>query len=97
MTPLLPGLANAVSSKTAPIDQGLKNLYNISWLYGYHATIFVYWLLNYFFPAKGVAVGETIKTRADAFEVSEGVEVVGGGSVDGSLEEKKLSANEKAL
>ncbi|KAH7020733.1 NCS1 nucleoside transporter [Microdochium trichocladiopsis] len=97
MTPLLPGLANAVSPKTVSIDAGLKNLYNISWLYGYHATILVYWLLNYFFPAKGVAVVKTIQASEDEMNVSESIEVAGGTSVDGSVEEKKVSATEKAL
>ena len=74
LTPLLPGLANAVSPAKVTLPSGLVNLYNINWLYGFHTSIFLYWMLNYISPPKETFVSATVPAFADEMGVIEGIE-----------------------
>ena len=74
LTPLLPGLAQSVSPSTVAIPSGLANLYNINWLYGFHTTIFLYWILSYVRPPRETFVSETIPAFPDESGIIEGIE-----------------------
>ncbi|KAK5127778.1 hypothetical protein LTR85_004894 [Meristemomyces frigidus] len=72
IVPMLPGLGYAVSPETVRVSIGITHLYDISWLYGYHASIFLYWLLNVISPARETLVAKTIPGIP---EYIEGVEI----------------------
>lgn len=74
LTPLLPGLANAVSPSTVRLGAGILNLYNINWLYAFHATIFLYWILNYVSPPRETFVSATIPGLPEEASIIEGIE-----------------------
>ncbi|KAJ4350303.1 uncharacterized protein N0V89_008924 [Didymosphaeria variabile] len=68
--PLLPALANKVNPNIR-LQQGLKNLFTINWLYGFFLSIFLYYTLNLFFPDKPSLIPKVIT----GFEYVHGVEV----------------------
>jgi nucleobase:cation symporter-1, NCS1 family len=90
IVPMLPGLGYAVSPETVNVPTGLIHLYDISWLYGYHASMFLYWLFNVISPA-----GETLiaKTIPGIPEVVEGVDA---GSVESKQEVIEVKPGSKA-
>lgn len=50
VVPLLPALGNRVTPDAVHISEGLANLFTFNWLYGFFTSIFLYWILNFFFP-----------------------------------------------
>jgi NCS1 family nucleobase:cation symporter-1 len=94
--PLLPGLAASVSPTTVSIPEGLSNLYNISWLYGFHISIVLYWALSYFFPPTETFVASHISAFPDEMPEIEGIEQ-GVGSSTTSVHEKNVSVAEKSI
>ncbi|KAH8897223.1 NCS1 allantoate transporter [Thozetella sp. PMI_491] len=96
LVPLLPGLAYSVSPNTVSIPQGLVNLYNISWLYGFHLSIGIFWALNYFFPAPETLLSATITGFPSTIE-GLAVDERGAESLAESVDEKTVSTGEKAI
>lgn len=94
--PLLPGLAASVSPTTVFIPEGLSNLYDISWLYGFHVSILLYWALSYFFPPKETFVMSHISAFPEENSDIEGIEQ-GVGSSTASVREKNVSVAEKSI
>jgi nucleobase:cation symporter-1, NCS1 family len=94
LTPLLPGLAYSISPATVSISQGLVNLYYISWLYGFHVSIALFWALNAVFPPTETFVSSTISPFAEDREVLDGIET--GNTSDGT-HDKGLSVTEKSM
>jgi nucleobase:cation symporter-1, NCS1 family len=93
--PLLPGLAHAISKTTVHIPDGLVHLYSMSWLYGFHVSIFIYWLLNFISPAEATFVSATVSAFPEDSEVLEGMEY-GTRSPTNSAQEHNEIAEEKA-
>ncbi|KAI1432573.1 NCS1 nucleoside transporter [Xylaria sp. CBS 124048] len=61
VAPLLPGLALAISGPAViHVSSGIANLYTFNWLFGFVTSIFLYALLNFFFPAKETLIQETV-------------------------------------
>jgi NCS1 family nucleobase:cation symporter-1 len=61
VVPLLPGLGLSISGPGAVhINDGLKHLYTLNWMFGFVTSIFLYTVLNYVFPAKETLLEETI-------------------------------------
>ncbi|KAF4125819.1 nucleobase:cation symporter-1, NCS1 family [Geosmithia morbida] len=60
IVPLLPALGNKVTPQNVPLNEGLKHLFAFNWLYGYITSLFLYWLLNYLFPAEETLVPVTV-------------------------------------
>ena len=51
--PLLPGLGNSIATNGIPgLDDGIKHLYSIDWLFGFVVSIFLYTGLSWLFPAR---------------------------------------------
>jgi nucleobase:cation symporter-1, NCS1 family len=94
--PLLPGLAYAVSPTTVSVPAGVNNLYSISWLYGFHVAILLFWGLNYLFPAPEALVAATIPGVSDEIE---GIEPSDQAlpSSSNSIEQKTASVEEKGV
>jgi nucleobase:cation symporter-1, NCS1 family len=92
LTPLLPGLAYAISPTTVSINQGLVHLYSISWLYGFHVSIFLFWLLNAVFPPTETFVPATISAFPEENTFIDGIEPRRSSDVQ---VEKGLSSTEK--
>jgi nucleobase:cation symporter-1, NCS1 family len=65
IAPLLPGLAHQVSPNTTHISQGLVNLFSFNWLFGFFASVFIYYFANLFWPHKKTLVSETINGCAE--------------------------------
>ncbi|KAJ9143382.1 Uracil permease [Pleurostoma richardsiae] len=63
--PLLPGLAHAINSSIA-LGKGLQHLYSINWLFGFFASIVIYYILMTIFPARN--------TMMQDVEVLEGID-----------------------
>lgn len=68
--PLLPALANKVNPRIR-LQEGLKNLFTINWIYGFFLSIFLYYTLNLLFPDKATLISKTIT----GFEYTGGEEV----------------------
>ena len=75
VTPLLPGLAHAISPASVNVNSGIDNLYAISWLYGFHVSIALYYALFKIWPASGTMVPKTLS--GSPAESIEGVDVEG--------------------
>jgi cytosine/uracil/thiamine/allantoin permease len=68
VTPLLPGLAHAISPPNVSVNSGIDHLYAISWLYGFHASILLYYALAYLWPVSESLVSKTVSGPADLIE-----------------------------
>lgn len=75
VTPLLPGLAHAISPANVNVNSGIDNLYAISWLYGFHASIALYYVLTLIWPVSATLVPKTLS--GSPAESIEGVDVEG--------------------
>ena len=75
VTPLLPGLAHAISPAKVNVNSGIDNLYAISWLYGFHASIVLYYVLTLIWPVPATLVPKTLS--GSPAESIEGVDVEG--------------------
>ncbi|KAL2205934.1 uracil permease [Sarocladium strictum] len=69
IVPLMPGLANKVTTGEISIDKGLANLFSFNWLYGFFLSAFLYYTANLFFPNREtliphVVTGEEISTES---------------------------------
>ncbi|SPO07171.1 related to uracil permease [Cephalotrichum gorgonifer] len=60
IVPLLPGLGNKVTPENVQLTVGLQHLFSFNWLYGYFMSIFLYYVLNFFFPDKGTLIEKTV-------------------------------------
>lgn len=60
VTPMLPGLAHAITPDKVTVSVGIDHLYSISWLYGFHASIALYYVLAKIFPVTPTLVPKTI-------------------------------------
>lgn len=58
--PLLPGLGNKVTPDNVQLNEGLRNLFSFNWLYGYCASIFMYYVLNLFFPDRSTLIERVV-------------------------------------
>ncbi|KAI1810796.1 NCS1 nucleoside transporter [Poronia punctata] len=59
--PLLPGLGLEINGPEAVhINDGLKNLYTINYMFGFFTSIFLYTVLSRAFPAKETLLKETV-------------------------------------
>ena len=90
VTPLLPGLAHAISPANVNVNSGIDNLYAISWLYGFHASIVLYYILTLIWPVTATLVPKTLS--GSPAESIEGVDVEG--RIEISVSQEK---GEKAL
>jgi NCS1 family nucleobase:cation symporter-1 len=72
VTPLLPGLAYSISPSKVSVNTGINHLFSISWLYGFHASIALYYVLTLLWPMKKTFVSETISGSTESLN---GVEV----------------------
>jgi NCS1 family nucleobase:cation symporter-1 len=78
VTPLLPGLAHAISPANVNVNSGIDQIYSISWLYGFHASIALYYLLTLISPVTPTLVPKTISGSAESLEgvdVEERIEI----------------------
>lgn len=66
VTPLLPGLAYSISPTKVVANTGVNHLFAISWLYGFHASIALYYGLTWMWPVKETLVTETIPGTAES-------------------------------
>jgi NCS1 family nucleobase:cation symporter-1 len=73
VTPLLPGLAHAISPANVNVNSSIDKLYAISWLYGFHASIALYYALAYIWPVTGTLVPKSVS--GSTAESIEGVDV----------------------
>lgn len=91
ITPLLPGLAATVSPATVTVDSGLVHLYDISWLFGFPTSVFLYWILNLVAPARDTLVPKTIP-GVISLEGNDAEEIGSALSTPSSINEKSAGA-----
>lgn len=60
IVPLLPALAHKVTPQNAHISQGLQNLFNFNWIYGFVTSIFIYYFLNLIFPHRPTLIDRVV-------------------------------------
>jgi nucleobase:cation symporter-1, NCS1 family len=87
VTPLLPGLADSISSTgggSLNLSPGISNLYSFDWLFGFVTSIFLYTVLSKVFPARETLLNDTIWN----LDTIEGVR-------EGGSDEEKGSGGEK--
>lgn len=59
--PLLPALGKKVNPSGVSISQGLENLFSFNWLYGFFASLFMYWLLNVVWPHQATLIPNVVR------------------------------------
>lgn len=72
IVPMLPALANKVTSKNVHIPKELSNLFAINWLYGFVAFCVLYYALNLVFPDSGTLIPHTIQGDSEVVEAVTG-------------------------
>lgn len=61
LAPNMPGFINAIvtaSGKPAPVPDIASKIYAFSWFTGLGVSLVAYWLLNWFWPAKGCFINQ---------------------------------------
>jgi hypothetical protein len=92
IAPMLPALANKVTSANTHIPKELSNPFTINWLYVFITSRILYYAPNFMFPDQGTLISHAI--QADT-EVVEGV--IGSSESteeDNSYAEKELNVTE---
>lgn len=75
IAPNLPGLAAAVNT-SIELSDGIKHVWDMYYIWGLSSAFFVYWALNYFWPAEKTIISRAIHQDV---EVMDGMEVVNDG------------------
>lgn len=60
IVPLLPALGQKVTPDNVSISKGLENLFSFNWLYGFVTSVFLYYVLNYFFPHRATLIDKAV-------------------------------------
>ncbi|CAK7212331.1 hypothetical protein SCUCBS95973_001427 [Sporothrix curviconia] len=72
VAPLLPGLAESISGASAVhVSNGILQLYDFNWLFGFVTSIVLYTGLNWAFPESKALLKDTIWTRGEIEGVRE--------------------------
>ncbi|CAK7205221.1 hypothetical protein SEUCBS139899_007988 [Sporothrix eucalyptigena] len=72
VAPLLPGLAESISgAEKVHVSQGILNLYDFNWLFGFVTSIVLYTGLSWVFPTPNALLKDTIWTRGEIEGVRE--------------------------
>ncbi|KAI1343801.1 uracil permease [Xylariaceae sp. FL0016] len=83
IVPLLPALAEKASPGTVDTSEGLVHLFTFNWLYGFFVAVFLYFVLNYFWPDRTTLIPRVVSGYGHVISGEEA-----GGEEHGAREEK---------